>query len=460
MQMRKAFARVVLGIAASGVTATVAAENLLDIYSLARDNDPTYRAGVHQHSASSEIYFQSRASLLPTVDILLMHSETTQDIVSSDNQVFQKGSDDFPTDRYELNLTQSIYSYSNWKGFGKAKEEIKRVDAELDAVEQDLLLRVAERYFAALAVKEDYISIESEKLSVEHHLKVVKAKRKSGQARQTDVLDAQARYMQTLSRELEIRSRFKDSLEMLREMTGEAPGALKLLGGLPLKAPEPADPQAWFVKAKELNPEIKVRKFATSAAEQEVKVRKGGHYPTLDLELSYSSETKEGTVFGGGSEIDETVIALNINVPVYSGGSVSSRVREAVQLHNRAKDDLELEYRAVKRQTFSTYDGVLTDISKVEALKKSVEAYEAAVNAKNIGYESGLTNSLTVLDAERDLFFARSEYARARYGYILNRLRLQRAVGVLTLDAIKEVNDYLTGEELKVSVRSPVSSLL
>ncbi len=135
-------------------------------------------------------------------------------------------------------------------------------------------------------------------------------------------------------------------------------------------------------------------------------------------------------------------------------------MREAVQLHNRAKDDLELEYRAVQRQTFSTYDGVLTDISKVEALKKSVEAYEAGVNAKTIGFESGLTNSLTVLDAERDLFFARSEYARARYGYILNRLRLKRAVGVLTLDAIKEINDYLTGEELKVSVRAPASSLL
>lgn len=457
--MRKTFAHVVLGLSAA-VAPYVAAEDLLDVYSLARENDPTYQAGVHQHSASSEIYFQSRASLLPTVDILLMHSQTTQDIVSSDNQVFQKGSDDFPTDRYELNLTQSVYSYTNWKSFGKAKEDIKRVDAELDAVEQDLLLRVAERYFAALAVQEDYISIESEKLSVEHHLKLVKAKRKSGQARQTDVLDAQARYMQTLSRELEIRSRFKDALEMLREMTGQAPGTLKLLGELPLTAPAPADPEAWFAKAKEFNPEIKVRKFATNAAEQEVKVRKGGHYPTVDLEMSFSSETKEGTVFGGGSEIDETIFAINVNVPVYAGGSVSSRVREAVQLHNRAKDELELEYRAVQRQTFSTYDGVLTDISKVQALKKSVEAYEAGVNAKTIGYESGLTNSLTVLDAERDLFFARSEYARARYGYILNQLRLKRAVGVLTLDAIKEINDFLTGEELKVSFRAAAVPLI
>jgi outer membrane protein len=457
--MRKTFAHVVLGLSAA-ITPYVAAEDLLDVYSLARENDPTYQAGVHQHSASSEVYYQSRASLLPTVDILLMHSETTQDIVSSDNEVFQKGSDDFPTDRYELNLTQSVYSYTNWKNFGKAKEDIKRVDAELDAVEQDLLLRVAERYFAALAVQEDYISIESEKLSVEHHLKLVKAKRKSGQARQTDVLDAQARYMQTLSRELEIRSRFKDALEMLREMTGQAPGTLKLLGELPLIAPNPADPEAWFAQAKEYNPEIKVRKFATNAAEQEVKVRKGGHYPTVDLEVSYSSETKEGTVFGGGSEIDETIFAINVNVPVYSGGSVSSRVREAVQLHNRAKDELELEYRAVQRQTFSTYDGVLTDISKVQALRKSVEAYEAGVNAKTIGYESGLTNSLTVLDAERDLFFARSEYARARYGYILNQLRLKRAVGVLTLDAIKEINDFLTGEELKVSFRAPAVPLI
>lgn len=455
--MRRVFAVCVLGAVCTGVVTKSSAEDLLTIYNRAINNDPTYMAGVHQHASSSEVYAQSRASLLPSVDLLLSHSETSQDIVSSDNSVFQKGSDTFPTDYYELSLSQSIYSYSNWKQFGKAKEEIKRIDAELDAVEQDLLLRVAERYFAALAVQEDYLSISSEKAAVEQHLKLVQAKRKSGQARKTDVLDAQARYMQTLSRELEIRSNFNDALEMLRETTGEPTSSLQLLGDFYMSLPEPASPEAWFEQAKAMNPEIKVRQFEVSAAEMEVRVQKGGRYPTADLEVTYSNEDKQGTVFGGGSEIDETVFAININVPIYSGGLVSSRIREVTQLYNRAKDELELEYRAVQRQTFSTFDGIMTDMSKVQALQKSVEAYSAAVDAKTLGYESGLANSLTVLDAERDLFFARSELARARYGYLLNSLRLKRAVGVLTLDDLTQVNNYLTGDELRIFVREPAA---
>ena len=429
----------------------VVAEDLLSIYTLAKQNDPAYLMGLNQHGASSEVVIQARAGLLPTIALTASHSDTSQDIISSDNAVFEKGSDQFPTDNYYLSLTQSIYSYSNWKRFGKAKEELKRVDAELETVEQDLLLRTAERYFAVLAVQEDYSAINSEKASVGQHLRVIKAKRESGQVRRTDLLDAQARYMQTLSRELEIKSRLKDAMEMLRELTGEPAGALKTLGEMALERPEPSDPKAWFDQAVQYNPEMKIRRFAMAAAEQEIKLRKGGHYPTVDLEINVGNEVKKGTLFGGGSDIDEQIIALNFNIPIYSGGIVSSRVREAVKLHSRTKDELELETRAVQRQTFSTYDGVLTDISKIEALKKSVEAYELGVEAKSIGFESGLTNSLTVLDAERDLFFARSEHARARYGYILNGLRLKRAVGILTAADLESINTNLNGKEVRVA---------
>ncbi len=446
-----------IGVAVSCFGGQAWSEDLLAIYQQARQNDPAYQMGIHSHGAASEAYGQARASLLPTVEVTASHLQTQQDIVSSDNTVFAEGSDKFPTDNYYLSLTQSIYSYSNWKRFGKAKEQVKRADAELEAVEQDLLLRVAESYFSVLAAQEDYAAIATEKASVGQHLELIKAKRESGQVRRTDLLDAQARYMQTLSREVELRSRLKDSQERLRELTGSMSTSLTRVGDFPLLKPQPADPQQWFDRAREHNPEIKVRQFSLNAAEQEVKLRKGGHYPTLDLEMSFGNEVKEGSLFGGGSEIDEEIIQINLNVPIYAGGFVSSRVREAIQLHNHAKDELELEFRAVQRQTFSAFDGVLTDISKVEAMQKSVEAYELGVEAKRVGFESGLNNSLTLLDAERDLFFARSEYARARYGYILNGLRLKRAVGVLSVEDLRQVNTYLTGSEFKTVSLTPVS---
>ncbi len=424
------------------------AEDLSGIYQQALTNDPTYLAGIHQFSADVEGYTQARSTLLPTVSFNVSRTENKQDIKSSDNQVFGSGSTSYPTDEYTLSITQSIYSYSNWARLRQAEAQNERYQAELAALEQDLLLRTAEAYFAALAVHEENTYIAAEEKAVKQHFELIEAKRKDGLARETDFLDAQARYLQTKARALEIRTRLKDSLEMVSELTGSTPASLALLKeAVPMASPEPSSTDEWLSTALEYNPELKIRTYAVEAAREEVKSLKGGHYPTLDLDISYNNNDTQGSLYGGGSEVTTTAATVSLNIPIYSGGLVSSRVRAATDLLSRTMQEQELEQRAVKRQTLSAYDGVITDIAKVESLAKSVESYELAVEAKRVGFSSGLTTSLSVLDAERDLFFARSEYARARYGYILNTLRLKRSVGVLSEADLTQVNGLLADEQ-------------
>ncbi|MTI14997.1 TolC family outer membrane protein [Sansalvadorimonas verongulae] len=420
------------------------ADSLIDIYQLALKNDPAYLAGVHKYGADQEGYIQARANLLPTISFDASRTENQQEIKSSDNQVFGSGSTKYPTTEYTLSIDQSVYSYANWARLRQAESRNESYKAELNVVEQGLLLRTAEAYFAALAVYEEHSYIQAEEKSVQQHFELIEAKRKDGLARQTDFLDAQARYLQTKARGLEIRSRLKDSLEMIGEMTGETPASLALLKkDMAMPGPQPAQSSEWIATALEYNPEIKIRISNVDAAREEVKSLKGGHYPTLDLNLSYNNNATEGSLYGGGSEVSSTTATLSLNVPIYSGGLVSSRVRAATDLLSRTMQELSLEQRAVKRRTLSAFDGVNTDIAKVNSLAKSVESYELAVQAKRIGFESGITTSLAVLDAERDLFLARSEYSRARYGYILNTLRLKRAVGVLSAADLEQVNGFL-----------------
>lgn len=429
----------------------VNAETLLGVYKQALDNDPIYLAGLNQYDASSEVYEQARSVLLPSINFVISEKKTYQDIKSSDNQVFASGSTDYPTSEYELVINQSIYSYSNWAGFDKAQSDVERLDAELMGLRQDLIQRVADRYFAALAANENVESIKAEKKAVEQEYNLVKEKG-TRLARKTDLLDAEARFYQVKSREIELKNRLQTSLQELRELAGVVPTSLALLGdSMKLVSPDPEDSGEWLERAVAGNPELAANRHSVEGAQYAVKQNRGEHYPTVDLTLRHNNRDTDGTLFGGGSEVETQDIVLSLNLPIYSGGGVSSRVRESVKLHSKAQQELELEYRKLQTEVLTAYDGVIAAIAKVEAMEKSVKSHELSVEARVEESRAGVVPSIVLLDAERDLFFARVEYSNARYDYILNNFRLKRAAGSLSEKDLLFVDSMLSSQSSELA---------
>ncbi|WP_315980902.1 TolC family protein [Aliamphritea spongicola] len=166
-------------------------------------------------------------------------------------------------------------------------------------------------------------------------------------------------------------------------------------------SPEPLDVQTWVESAQKQNPMLLAKQSALAVAWQEARLQKGGHYPTLDLVVTHQNVDNGGSLFGGGNEVETQDILLKFTLPIYSGGAVSSKVRETINLHNKAKDELEQEWRKAGRETRAAFSGVAGAITKVNALQRSVDAYELAVDAKRTSFESGLISSVSVLDAER-----------------------------------------------------------
>ncbi|WP_171751812.1 TolC family outer membrane protein [Vibrio sp. 99-8-1] len=431
----------------------VQAEDLMQVYHQALENDPVYRAGIYQHDASKEIYDQAMAVLLPTIKFDASRTENKQKIVSSDNKVYNKGSTRYPTDELNLSLTQSLYSYSNWAYFAQSKEEVKRAAYELEDVRQQLIMRVAEAYFTVLKKRDNYLGINAEVTALQKHFELVELKVSNGLARTTDLLDSEARYLQAQARQIEISNNLQDSLQGIREITGALPASLLTLGEeMVLARPDPYRIESWLENAQQNNPKILQKQSEYEAAREEIRRQQGGHYPTLDLVLSQNKNDTDGSLFGGGSEVDTQSVMLKMTVPIYAGGAVSSKVRETEALYNKTKDDLELVSRETARETRSAYTGVTSTISKVNALEKSVDAYEMAVEVKQTSFESGVATSVTVLDAVRDLFIARTEYSAARYDYLLNNLRLKRAIGTLNTRDIEQINAALNGADVSTDV--------
>jgi len=422
----------------------VSAENLIDIYQLAVENDPTYKMGFHQKNASSEVYKQARALLLPTIDLEFSETETTQTINSSDNAVFGSGSTDFPTSEQTITINQSIYSYANWARFSQAKSEVKRAASELEDVRQDLLLRVAESYFDVLMQQENQEYMLAEKSAIKEHYDLVRVKHKDGLARITDLAEAESRYMQAVADEIESRNDLDDSMRGIKEISGQMPSELqKLSNQLRMSSPQPDDFNEWVQLSYEQHPRINMLRHAIEAARHEVRRQKGGHYPTLDLTFRRNQRETKGSLFGGGSDVETEDLMFQLNVPIFAGGAVSSKAREAAELHNKSKEELTLEMRALERETMAAYHGVVGAIARAEALQKSVQAQELAVHAKKTAYEAGLATTLAVLDSERDLYLARRDSAQARYDYLIDTLKLKRAVGALSEADLTSINELL-----------------
>ncbi len=435
------------------VPISVFADGLSDIYQLSIQNDPVYLAEVHKLNASQEVTKQARALWLPQISGNISRSQNNQNIIRSDNTVFASGKTHFPTTSYTLEIRQTILNYANLVGWQQATVQAKRFTSEFAATRQDLIQRVAERYFSVLAANESVTYIQSEKDSVKRQFEVIKAKVGQGLANAVEYQDAQARLLQVHAREIELRNALDNSKADLRAIIGDLPPALMTLNEvIPLVKPSPANSGEWTRSAYDQNPSIIAKRFEVEESKKEIERQRSGYLPTVDIRASYNRNDTGGTLFGGGSEVDTSEFMVELNVPIFSGGAVSSRFREAVEIHSKTTEELRALMREIERSIVTAFNAINNSIAKVEALDKLVEASEATIKLKTTAYHSGLASTLDVLDAERNLFFARSEYARARYEYVINTLLLKRAAGLLGVNDINEINLLMLSQENQLSL--------
>lgn len=414
-------------------SAGYAAESLKGIYLKAKANDPTLEGAGYVREASRESLRQAWAQLLPSVNAVYQETQTSQNIMSSDNQVYAQGQSDYTTTEYTVSLKQPIFNYSLYMGVGQARTEQKKADLELDAAQQDLIVRVAERYLNALASQDQLEFARAELTAVTQHHELASARFEFGLAPITDLYDAKARLASREARVTEAESQRADALQALQELSGEVPEALvNLKPEVDLPLPLPDDVEQWVNRAVQQNLAVEAQRRVVEIAGKEVSKQRSGHYPTLDLLGRHNNQATDGSLFGGASEVETQDIVLQLNVPIFQGGFVNSRTRQAAEQYNKAQADLKKLTAEVVRLARSSFLGVKSSIVQVKALGEAVESQQLTLEAKQEGYRSGLFTSLAVLDAERDLFNAKMEYAKARYDYIYNSLKLRQAVGTLS----------------------------
>lgn len=426
------------------VSANSSAEDLLEVYQLALKNDPQLLAEFSSQQAVGELDAQSRANFMPTLGLNVNTGHTWQDTSSKASGAFNFGGNrKFNSHGYALTLTQPLYKKQNTIQKDKAGIAIEQAAAQYALVNQSLMVRVAERYFDVLSKQDDETFALAEREAIALQLEQTTQRFDVGIATITDVTESQAAYDLANATVISAENEVKNSKERLREPLGQYIDDLAPLNDdAELVRPQPEDIEQWSVNALEYNPAIAVAQLTVSDSKKLIELQKSGHYPTLDFVASQSYDSSNGGNFGG-SETHQTALGLQFNLPIDVSGRVRSQTREAGHRLSQTMQNEEQQRRSVVRQSREAYNGVMSGISRVEALKQAVVSNEKALESTEAGYEVGTRTTVDVLNVRRDLFRARRDYTSARYDYILSSLRLKQAAGIIEQADLEHINEWL-----------------
>jgi outer membrane protein len=417
------------------------AADLLSVYKLAEKNDPTYQQVAASHRATLEARPQAMSQLLPAVDISANTTRFDQDI-SSASTFGSAGEINFNRRGYSLNISQPIFRRDRFIALDQADSEINQAEAELTEAQQDLMIRISERYFDVLAAIDNLEFAQAEVKSLSRQLEQANQRFEVGLSAITDVQEAQAGYDLAVARELLALNAIDNAEEAIRELTGDYVTDFAVLGNnMSLVRPEPEAIESWTSLSLEQNLGMVAARYAAETARNEIKRQSAGHYPTLDLVGSHGYDSAGGRF--GATKTHESSIGLELNIPIYSGGLVSSQTREAHENYNVAMHLLEQERRSAQRFTREAYLGVISGISQVNALKQAVVSSETALEATEAGFEVGTRTTVDVVATQRATSEARRNYSQAKYDYILNTLKLKQAAGTLSTEDLELINAWL-----------------
>ena len=431
---------------ASALAAALAATSawsvdLLTLYRDARQSDPVYQSARAQYEANLERLPQARAGYLPQVGFSasVFRNWASRDVLPDLN---------YTTRSYAVTLSQPVFRLQNWIAIDQAKLQVLQAEAVLASAAQDLALRISQAYFDVLLAQDNVALSGTQKAAIDQQLAQAKRNFEVGTATIVDTLEAQARYDQSVAKEIADRNDLEVKRRALQQLLGRLPEALApLREPLRLAEPQPNDIEKWVETASDANFQIVVSRAGYEIAQQEVSRQRAGHLPTVDLTGSLGRSDSPTNAATGitGSIVDSSSIGLTLSVPIFQGGLTQSRVREALALRNRAQQDLENTQRGVAQQVRASYLNVTSGIAQVRALEQALVSTQSQLDSTILGRDVGVRTSVDVLNAQQQVFQTRRDLQQARYNYLLNTLRLKQAAGQLDEPDVQQVNLALGG---------------
>jgi outer membrane protein len=435
------FLPVVVALLCAGAAGLATAADLLQIYRDALIQDSEYAAARASWQAGQEVVVQGRALLLPNVSVSGNYVFNNRDFRNAPNQQFDSSF-------LGVNLSQPLFRMQNVLQYQQTRTQLTQSEAQFALASQDLILRVAQAYFDVLLAEVNLEVNEAQQRAIAQQLEQAKRNFEVGTATIVDTYEAQARYDLVVSQGIALQNDLavrRDALE--RIIARPAPALIRPPRGIQIDSPKPNNIDAWVQEAYATSLDVRLADAALTLAQQQIELQRTGHYPTLDAVASYGRNENAvgGTLASQGFSGDFATAGVQLAIPIYQGGAVESRVRQAIANREKARQDLETARRIVAQSTRQAFLGLNSGIAQTEALRTAVVSTQSQVDSTKLGQEVGVRTEVDVLNAQQLLFSAQRDLAQAVFNTVINLFRLRAAVGQLTENDVVSVNDWING---------------
>ena len=430
-----------LSLALAGAPAFAA--DLLQVYHDALAYDAQFAAARAALDAGRERLPQGRAGLLPTVSAA---ASTTWNELDYARRQADAGvvAANYNTNGWTVTLSQPLFRWQNIVAYDQTKLQVAAAEAQFAQARQDVVLRAAQAYFDVLLAQDSLQLAQAQKTAIAEQLEAARRNFEVGTATIVDTHEAQSRYDLTVAQELAAQNDLEIKRQLLRQVIGKVPERLSpVRAEVQLRRPQPDDMAQWVDAAEQGSPLVAAQQAALEIADKEISRQRAGHYPTLDLVATRGRSSATGTLVLGtvapGSDTHTTTVGLQLSVPLFAGGAVMSKEREAVALREKSQADLDNVRRSVAQGARQAFLGVTSGMAQVKAYEQALVSSQSALDSNKLGYEVGVRINIDVLNAQQQVFSTRRDLARARYDTLLAQLKLKSAAGNLGEDDVQAV---------------------
>jgi outer membrane protein len=429
-----------------GYAATPRAFDLLTVYQMAEDNDPALQAARGTELSEFENRYQALANFLPTL------SGTASKLGTHTNQ---NQLQNFTNDIYTLSLNQTIFNYQNWVQYAQAKNIDKQACAAYADVELNLILRTAQAYFDILQAEDALKYATAQRDAFAKFLDQTQQRFNVGLIAITDVQIAKASHDNSNALVIAAANDVENKKQILQQIIGQkVDQVVPLREVLKLPPPDPFNIQCWVDFSLQNNWGLKAAEYNARVSQQNIQLQAAGHLPTVNLVGNVSSNNYPSISAAQAAVRTDTLVlnplpaktsalGIQLSVPIFSGGAVVSKTRQAAYLFEQDSKRAEVVYRNVESQTRQAYLGVLSQIAQIEALKQAIVSNQSALDATQASFNVGTRTIVDVLNSQTNLILAQQSYAKARYAYIIQSLTLKLFAGILSPEDICHVNSWL-----------------
>jgi outer membrane protein, protease secretion system len=419
--------------------------DLLQAYEAAKLQDANILATRAATLASQERLPQARAQMLPNVALSLTQNRnnltsTTPSFLGED----QTSTTSYPSSNQTLSVRQPLFRPALTAQYRQAQALVEDANASLAQEEQNLVVRVASAYFEAVLSAEQLTLVLAQQAFNRTQLDAARKIFAAGAGIRTDVDEAQARLDMTLAQEIEARQNIGYTKQQLQALINQPVDALDPVDvvKLDLAGPQPARLDDWIARAEQGSPQLRSLKAQMEAAREEIAKASSGHLPTLDGVIQVS-RSKSDSVTSLRSTYSNATIGLQLNIPIYAGGAVSSAVRQALASQERSEQAVEGVRRDLGVRVNKEFRGVTESIPKIRALEQAVSSADQLVLSSRKSFQAGSRTVIDVLNAEQQRMVVLRDLAQARYVYLISKIRLLALAGDADLEAVQAVNRML-----------------